>query len=347
MPQKRIEYIDIAKGLGIIFVVWGHTGFWGSIQVNLFHMSLFFFISGLTFNVNKSVRNMIIGKLKSCYLPYIGFSLSAFIINCFLGYCKILTAQTITPVTIIKKMIKIVLFMENQELFQPMWFLFSLFCSSILVSIIVHTKFWSKMNKMLQTSFGVLLWIMAYVFSIKGYTIEYCGCSLWTILQGTAIIMITICWRKYIKFNNIWIAFLGLIVVCVTKNMGLRVDFRVCQYEKVYLFPIMILCSLYMCIYFSKILNKTIFSNLFCLIGQSSMWIMSLHFTVFCLIGVVQRILTNYPAEYYENIVHSYLTGIWAVIGIVLGVMIPTFVRVEMKIIKNKICNKFRNNVHI
>lgn len=33
MPQKRIEYIDIAKGLGIIFVVWGHTGFWGAIQV--------------------------------------------------------------------------------------------------------------------------------------------------------------------------------------------------------------------------------------------------------------------------------------------------------------------------
>ncbi len=28
-------------------------------------------------------------------------------------------------------------------------------------------------------------------------------------------------------------------------------------------------------------------------------------------------------------------------------IMTPTFVRVEMKIIKNKMCSKFRNNVQI
>ena len=53
---KRIEWIDMAKGIGIILVIMGHISFRPeSLNVWLcsFHMPLFFFLSGLTYNSTK------------------------------------------------------------------------------------------------------------------------------------------------------------------------------------------------------------------------------------------------------------------------------------------------------
>lgn len=58
VKSNRIEWIDICKGIGIILVVIGHTGI-GQISPSIynyiysFHMPLFYFLSGLTFNNDK------------------------------------------------------------------------------------------------------------------------------------------------------------------------------------------------------------------------------------------------------------------------------------------------------
>lgn len=50
MVDNRIEWIDIAKGIGIILVIIGHTFCLGYIYpLYAFHMPLFFFLSGLLF----------------------------------------------------------------------------------------------------------------------------------------------------------------------------------------------------------------------------------------------------------------------------------------------------------
>lgn len=78
--QKRIEYIDIAKGLGMILVVIGHCingktfpGTW----IWSFHMPLFFIISGLCFSEKRypSFRHFVINKVKTLLLPCIYFSI--------------------------------------------------------------------------------------------------------------------------------------------------------------------------------------------------------------------------------------------------------------------------------
>lgn len=52
--QKK-NYIDIAKGIGIILVILGHSGVNSEIKdfIYGFHMPLFFVISGYLYNVDK------------------------------------------------------------------------------------------------------------------------------------------------------------------------------------------------------------------------------------------------------------------------------------------------------
>lgn len=80
--SKRIEWIDIAKGILIILVVLGHSEISGvtASVINSFHMATFFFLAGMTIKLNENKNLFIAKRLKGLIMPYI---VLAFI---FLGY---------------------------------------------------------------------------------------------------------------------------------------------------------------------------------------------------------------------------------------------------------------------
>lgn len=77
--QGRLAWLDSAKGLGIILVVFAHIymGEAGYNFINSFHMPLFFFLSGFLFNGNKYFAGapLIRSRARSLLLPYLSFSL--------------------------------------------------------------------------------------------------------------------------------------------------------------------------------------------------------------------------------------------------------------------------------
>ena len=85
IEMNRSTEMDIAKGIGIIFVVAGHLQILGHISgwVHMFYMSLFFMISGYFFrskSISKSINNVLVpyfffGILSS--LVYYGFNHNA------------------------------------------------------------------------------------------------------------------------------------------------------------------------------------------------------------------------------------------------------------------------------
>ena len=91
--EKRIEWIDIAKSLGIFLVVIGHTGinvFMPSVSkwIYSFHMPLFYFISGMMFNGDKYSSDFCLffkKRFKSLIFPYILFNTIIFILCRNLG----------------------------------------------------------------------------------------------------------------------------------------------------------------------------------------------------------------------------------------------------------------------
>lgn len=74
--NKRIGTIDVAKGLGIIFVIIGHLNYYFPDGVNTiissFHMPLFFIISGYTSGMlgSEKRKGKIISKVRKLLVPY-------------------------------------------------------------------------------------------------------------------------------------------------------------------------------------------------------------------------------------------------------------------------------------
>ena len=88
--KSRLIYIDVARGLAILFVVIGHMNQFYRDNLGIenpqmlafiytFHMPLFFIISGMLFS-EKSYREtsffcFVIKKIKSLIIPYIFFDI--------------------------------------------------------------------------------------------------------------------------------------------------------------------------------------------------------------------------------------------------------------------------------
>lgn len=71
-PNKRVEWIDMAKGYGIILMLLGHLHVNElMVWIYSFHMPLFFFVSGYLFNIKSSFLGFSAGKVKRMVIPYL------------------------------------------------------------------------------------------------------------------------------------------------------------------------------------------------------------------------------------------------------------------------------------
>lgn len=74
--SKRVEYIDIAKGIGILLVVMGHNDF-GLVSpffyrfIYAFHMPLFFFVSGMFFKDDQQFVSLFRRRFETLLKPFI------------------------------------------------------------------------------------------------------------------------------------------------------------------------------------------------------------------------------------------------------------------------------------
>lgn len=76
--QNRVDYIDFAKALGMLTIMWGHIATGASVRfVYAFHIPLFFFLSGMVFRPDKytSFGPFVKRKVQTLIVPYIIYSI--------------------------------------------------------------------------------------------------------------------------------------------------------------------------------------------------------------------------------------------------------------------------------
>lgn len=83
--SKRIAYVDILKGICITSISFTHASFLFLPFYNLFFISAFYFVSGVTFR-DGSPMDFILRKIKGLYVPFVIVNISALIIDIIWKY---------------------------------------------------------------------------------------------------------------------------------------------------------------------------------------------------------------------------------------------------------------------
>lgn len=131
--RKRIEWIDMSKGYGVILVIIGHFGINGlGNWIYSFHMPLFFFLAGYVFKSEIPIKEFFLRKVKGLIIPYIFLGLGAICFNILL----MLYVDTFDLEEVIRQ-IKCLFF---QIRYSNLWFLTCLFILNIIFFIIFNLK---------------------------------------------------------------------------------------------------------------------------------------------------------------------------------------------------------------
>lgn len=155
--HRRIDYLDTAKGLGIIMVCVGHACTNQSSVMNckladvirfvtLFHMALFFFINGMLYNSKYSERPVwgIFHKVKSYYIPFVMYNVLFWLLHNLFARLHLISGS-LDPKDYAYAGIKayLVSFVKTllgfrQRFAGAMWFLEALIVISVVFVVVDH-----------------------------------------------------------------------------------------------------------------------------------------------------------------------------------------------------------------
>lgn len=357
--------ISIAKAIGIILMVIGHSGcpllLYKSIY--LFHMPLFFFCSGLFFKGITTKRTAFLflkKKFKYLYVPFVRWSLlflvfhnilmSVGIYNTNYGYNGGSSYYSIEEM--MRKLFLILFTMRDyEELLGGFWFIRTLFISSILIAIFSFVLRNLEKKKhiimcIIFISFAVIIRRFAPDSEIWRDISMSCLGAFFYIFGNHFILYVHYCQNKY-----------GAIICCISLMVsfhyfkdGISMD---CGYNKIPFFSVSALSGTLLTLYISDVIEKklpTIKPVLYS-IGNQTMTILALHMLCFRFCSFLLIIMYGVnPIHLAEHPVIKDVVGInntwWWWLYSITGVFLPLMVNKILYVIVlfiNRLWRKFQN----
>ena len=180
MAKQRDPVLDSMRGIGIVLMVLGHSGFPGTDYIYLFHMALFFMLSGWFFSLRGGLVHFVRRKLLTLWLPFVAANTVFTVCNNLFLRLNILTADAriaeipgnsvTAPVSIkdiIGRTVHWCVFDGGTQLGGAMWFIQALFQISLLYAVIevLLQKLLHGGNTLIPQGLlsGVLLWVLSLI----------------------------------------------------------------------------------------------------------------------------------------------------------------------------------------
>lgn len=290
--KGRIKYLDVLRGMAIVFMIIGHIGGQPYVDryIHMFHMPVWFFISGwLYHNKHSSYRSIIEKKFRSLIIPYIFWGTFQY---------PLWVAFNINAKNKLQPLIN--LYWVNTSELMPiagaLWFLTSLFFAEIIFIVIDR----NVSNKWLKTTLFICIAIFGNLYTnIINFRLPW---AIDTSFVGAGFIYIGQLVRKYWNTETIqkifnlpvWILTILFIVNGVLAFVNPYVNMRIGLYGFIPLFwinaitAIVIYWNISKKIEAGKHLYK--FKNMIAQIGEDSIVYLCLNQLV---ILIIDKLLAN------------------------------------------------------
>lgn len=338
MIKDRIKWIDIAKFFGMILIYLGHFSKIGRYRsfIFLFHVPLFFFISGCNENYDKEDNYLkyVYKNFKKILVPFIIFALLS------IGLYIILYNPNGNDL----KMVFVYFLngcVRNTFISHGLWFLSCLFVMKIIFKIIKYTN-----NKIIILLISSFLYILAII-------LRFNNPSLFFNIDSAIYYLIYYC-LGYISFDFIkklfsldtrnkkifyWLS--GIIcllyALMLLMNKDLIISLPLTNFGGLLLKFVKIIILIYCVLFISKIFeNVTIFSK----IGQNSIYLCGNEYFVKRLLPLA---LAVFGIKLYVNGIVS--TMIYSIILIILSYVLSIFEKKVIAKVKKIINVNLKKNI--
>ena len=282
------EYWDIVKGIGIILVVIGHFCWDLTRYIYLFHLPLFFFVSGYLYNEEKYGDKPylnVASRLKSSWMKYVlVFWILIWTHNLWINLKIAWVYPGIYDISDIAREMVEALFGQGGESFGiTLWFVPVSVISTCLLGFVV--SFSRKIHKLTnQTVMKYLLqFVIILVCTLLGYYLEKTKVSLPAETQVSLVVM-PFLWIGYLLRNSRldikaylhWIPAVLCGVLVYIASCYFKMDLAM-----KWVYPAMHVVAflgIYMCLYIAKMIQgiKKL-NHVIALYGKASFWIMFVH----------------------------------------------------------------------
>ncbi len=341
MSAEEIQYWNLVKGIGIILVVIGHAcnssvGTPVSNYIYLFHLPLFFFVSGYLYNEEKYGDNPyanIASRLKSSWIKYVLIYWVLILLHNLLLRLNMLeeSARFYSKTDMLSEMANAVLGMGHEMMGGTLWFVPTVVMASSLFGGVVT---FSRKVFVLTHSATAKYFCQGIIVSgctVLGYILESRQIDLPAHMQIVLVVMpflwcgyvLRKCkaeWKNYLNF--IIALIFGVILCFVNRKYTLDlVFFSVYPYMH-----IVALLGIYVCLTGAKLLQKIKgIKSIIEIYGKASFWIMFLHFPILKIFDWCYTVVFGNSdfAKYRElPISYTYLWPIYVVIGLGIPIIL-------------------------
>lgn len=134
---QRLEYVDIAKGIGMVLVVCSHSDALGLMWLLMgMFVPIFYFCSGYTFSMRGTLKASMLKRFRKLFVPYLFFSVLLFCVFRHFSLREVIgmlySRYSLFPLDVTPN----VKFLTSGN--YPMWFLTSMIVSYLLFYLLVY-----------------------------------------------------------------------------------------------------------------------------------------------------------------------------------------------------------------
>jgi len=278
--NQRLDFVDIAKGIGLILVVCSHSDAFGLMWYMMdMCIPIFFFCSGYTFKMKGTFKESMFKKFRRLFVPYLFFNLVMFCLFCHFSIRELFgilySRYSLYPLDVTPN---IKFFTSGNY---PLWFLTSMIVSYFLFYLLVYFE---KFRHSLMLLYALLVVCFMNSPILLPWSIDTAPLTAMLIYAGMKVRKIDLISMDIYQVLFLLLVYVGLRCISGDLNISVRM-----YGTSVAIYFLLAIIASFIVLWSSKYLEGTFAGTVLIMLGRHSL-------TIFC----VQLFFIVWVKNFYQ-----------------------------------------------